>query len=95
MGLTPQITDPDDITNVAPLRPRKAPDNSRGADRDPPGSRYNTGRNTDRGTESLTTVFEVREIGGPEGRALSVAQAQAVRAALEWATRRGGEQEAA
>ena len=96
MGLTPQPTSPDGDTNVTPLHPRKSSDNSRGDDRDPPGPRYNTDRNGDRGTDGLAAVFEVREIDGPEGRALSAAQAQAVRAALEWATRQdGGEQEAA
>jgi hypothetical protein len=98
MGLTPEAPDPEDAINVTAFRLRKASDNSRGDDRDRPESRYNTDRNTDRGTEGLTAVFEVREVGGPEGRALSAAQAQAVRAALEWATRqRGGgcEQEAA
>jgi hypothetical protein len=95
MGLTPEAAIPDDATNVAPLHPRKASDNSRGDDRDRPESRYNTDRNSDGGTEGLNAVFEVREIGGPEGRALSTAQA--VRAALEWATRHGDgcEQEAA
>lgn len=95
MGLTPQTPDPDHAANVTAFRPRKASDNSRGDYRDQPESRYNTDRNDDRGTEGLTPVFEVREVGGDEGQALSAAQAQAVRAALEWATRHGGEQEAA
>lgn len=98
MGLTPETPEPNHAANVTAFRPRKAPDNSRGDYRDVSESRYNTDRNTGRGTEGLTAVFEVREVGGDEGLALSAAQAQAVRAALEWATRqRGGgcEQEAA
>jgi hypothetical protein len=97
MGLTDEPMNPDDATNVTALFPRKASDNARGDYRDDPESRYNTDRNSDRGTEGLTAVFEVHEIAGPEGRALSAAQAQAVRAALEWAITRGGgcEQEAA
>jgi hypothetical protein len=98
MDLTPEPPDPDHATRVTPFRPRKASDNSRGNYRERPESRYNTDRNTGRGTEGLTAVFEVREVGGDEGQALSTAQAQAVRAALEWATRQrggGGEQEAA
>lgn len=96
MGLTPELMNPDDATNVTPLRPRKASNNSRGDYRDRPESGYNTDRSSDPGTEGLTAVFEVREIGGPEGRALSAAQAQAVRAALEWATQqRGGDQQEA
>jgi len=98
MGLTPEAPDPEGAANVTAFRPQKASDNSRDDYRDQPESRYNTDRNTDRGTEGLTAVFEVREVGGDEGRALSAAQARAVRAALERATRqRGGgrEQEAA
>jgi hypothetical protein len=98
MGLTPQAPDPDGAANVTAFHPRKASDNSRSDDHDRPESRYNMDRNIGRGTEGLTAVFEVREVGGDEGRALSAAQAQAVRAALEWAARqRGGgcEQEAA
>jgi hypothetical protein len=96
--LTPEPANPDDATNITALHSRKASDNSRVDYRDGPESRYNTDRNDDRGTMGLTAVFEVREVGGDEGRALSAAQAQAVRAALEWAARqRGGgrEQEAA
>ena len=95
MGLTPEPTDYADAANITPFRPRKASDNSRRDCHDRPDSRYNTDGNTGRGAEGLTAVFEVREIGGDEGRALSTAQAQAVRAALEWATRQRGEQEAA
>jgi hypothetical protein len=95
MGLTPEPMNPDDATNVTALHPWKASNNCRGDYRDGPESRYNTDRNTDRGTEGLTAVFEVREVGGDEGRALSAAQAQAVRTALEWVTRQGCEQEAA
>jgi hypothetical protein len=98
MGLTAEPVNPDDATNVTAFLPRKASGNSSGDYRDRPESRYNTHRNGDRGTESLTAVFEVREVGGDEGKALSAVQAQAVRAALEWAARQPGggcEQEAA
>ena len=98
MGLTPEPTDFPDDAKISPLHPRKTPANGPDGYPDPPESGYNTDRNTDRGTEGMTAVFEVREIGGPEGRALSVAQAQAVRAALEWVATHGGggrEQEAA
>jgi hypothetical protein len=98
MGLTPESVDLPDDPNATPPRQWKATDHGRGNDPDPPNSRYNTDRNVDRGIEGLSAVFEVREIGGAEGRALSVAQAQAVRAALEWAAWQRGdwyEQEAA
>jgi hypothetical protein len=97
MGLTPETPDRDHARNVIPLPAQKASRNRRDDYRDRPESRYNTDSNGDRGTEGLTAVFEVREIGRDEGRALSAAQAQAVRAALEWAVAHGGgcEQEAA
>jgi hypothetical protein len=98
MGLTPESVDPPDDPNATPPRRWKATDQGRDNSPDPPNSRYNTDRNVDRGTEGLIAIFEIREIGGAEGRALSVAQAQAVRAVLEWAARQRGdwdEQEAA
>jgi hypothetical protein len=98
MGLTSESVDLPDDANATPPRSWKATGDGRGDSPDPPNSRYNTDRNIDRGIEGLTAIFEVREIGGAEGRALSVAQAKAVRAALEWAARQRGdwyEQEAA
>jgi hypothetical protein len=98
MGLTPYSDDFPDHANTTPLRPRKAPGQGCGDNADPPDSRYNTDRNVDREIEGLTAIFEVSEIGGAEGRALSVAQARAVRAVLErvaWQQGDRYEQEAA
>lgn len=98
MGLTPESVDLPDDQNATPPCQWKATNQGRGNNPGSPNSRYNADRNVTRGAGGLTAIFEVREIGGAEGRALAVAQAQAVRAALEWAARRRGdwdEQEAA
>ena len=51
------------------------------------GSRYNREANStgQSGQSGIEFTFEVREVTGPEGRQLTLAQARALRRALEWA----------